>query len=113
MKNEYFVLAAILAFIYVIKVIKNGKFSITESIFWFFGSMLMLILSIFPKFFDFLALKLKIDYPPSLFFLICILFLLYINFRNSKKIAELDERNYELAQRISLLNLKNKIKEKK
>ncbi len=116
MKNEYFIIVAIISFLYVINVVKRGKFSINESILWLTGSCIIIILSLFPKMFDLLAIRLGIDYPPSLFFLICILFLLFINFRNSKKIAILEEKTIELSQQIALINstyVKDNIKKEK
>lgn len=103
MKNEYFIIVAFISFFYVIKTVKKGKFSINESILWFVGSVFILVLSFFPKLFDTLALKLGIEYPPSLFFLICILFLLFINFRNSRKIAILEEKTIEIAQSLAII----------
>ena len=74
--------------VYVITEVRKGKFSIKESIYWFLASLIMLILAIFPTLLDNLAAFLGIGYSPSLLFTICIIFLLFINFRSSRKIAE-------------------------
>ena len=103
MKNIYFIIFSVVVIIYVINIVKKKKFSIMESFWWFFASVLMLILSIFPHSIDYIALKLKIAYPPSLFFVICIIFLLFINFRNSKKISELQIKVIELGQEMAIL----------
>lgn len=108
MNNIYFIIIALIAIIYVINIVKRGNFSIEESIFWVFGSIVVLILAIFPKIIDKIAVFIGIDYPPSLFFVLCILFLLFINFRNSRKIAIQQGKIIELAQQIALL--KNKLK---
>ena len=63
----------------------------------------MLFLSIFPKSIDFVAKKIGVSYPPSLLFVLAIVFLLFINFRNSKRIAEQQLKIIELAQNIAVL----------
>lgn len=108
MKRIYFVIVAIIAIIYVIAEVRKGKFSIKESIYWFFASLIMLILAIFPYLLDNLARFLGIGYSPSLLFTICIIFLLFINFRNSRKIAEQEKKIIELGQNIALLKEINK-----
>lgn len=111
MRKIYFIIVAIAAIIYVVNQVRKSKFSIKESIYWFLASILILILAIFPTILDDLAGFIGIGYPPSLFFVMCILFLLFINFRSSRKIAEQQEKIIELAQRIAILD--EKIKDKK
>lgn len=109
MKNIYFVIVAVLFMIYMIVEIRKEKLSIKESFWWMMSSLLMLILALFPYSIDWIAEKLGIDYPPSLLFVICIVFLLFINFRNSKRISEQQIKIIDLAQNISLL--KERIKD--
>lgn len=115
MRNIYFVLIAILCVIYVIIQVRKKTFSIKESFWWFIASIVILILSIFPGIIDFVAIKLNISYPPSLLFVICIIFLLFINLRDSKRLGEQQEKIIELGQQVSLI--KNRLdkdeKEKK
>ena len=113
MKNVYFIIFSIVVIIYVINIVKKKKFSIKESFWWFFASILMLLLSIFPHSIDIIALKLNITYPPSLFFVICIIFLLFINFRNSKRIAELQTKIIELGQEMAIVKYELKKNENK
>lgn len=110
MKRIYFVIVAVIAIVYVITEVRKGKFSIKESIYWFLASLIMLILAIFPTLLDNLAAFLGIGYSPSLLFTICIIFLLFINFRSSRKIAEQEEKIIELAQDIALLKEENRKK---
>ena len=109
MKNIYFVIVAVLFMIYMLVEIRKEKLSIKESFWWMMSSLLMLILALFPYSIDWVAEKLGIDYPPSLLFVICIVFLLFINFRNSKRISEQQIKIIDLAQNISLL--KERIKD--
>lgn len=108
MKKIYFIIVALIAMIYVITVVRKNKFSIKESFYWFVASFIMLIFASFPKILDNVARFIGVDYPPSLLFVICIVFLLFINFRNSRRIAEQQEKIIELGQQISIL--KNKVK---
>ncbi len=103
MKNMYFIILAILVILYVVHEVRKKKFSIKESFWWIIASLIMLILAIFPYSIDRLAKFLNIAYPPSLLFVLCIIFLLFINFRNSKKIAEHQEKIIELAQHVAIL----------
>ena len=113
MKNIYFIILAIFAIFYIVHEVRKEKFSIKESFWWVVAAIIMLILAIFPYSIDSIAKFLNIDYPPSLLFVICIVFLLFINFKNSKKIAEHQEKIIELAQHVSLLENESQKGEKK
>lgn len=103
MKNIYFIILSILIIFYIGHNVKKGNFTIKESFWWILGSIFMLFLSIFPKSIDIVAKKIGVSYPPSLLFVLAIVFLLFINFRNSKRIAEQQLKIIELAQNIALL----------
>lgn len=111
--NYFFIVLAIIFIIYVYVNVKDQELSIKESFFWMVGSIVMLFLSMFYKMVDKVAVLLGVWYPPSLVFLIAIMFLLFINFRNSKKLYKQNERIIELAQKVSILEfeLENKNKE--
>lgn len=111
MKNIYFIILTIIIGIYIIIEVRNKKFNIKESFYWLMSALIMLILAIFPYSIDTLANWLGIDYPPSLLFVLCILFLLFINFRASKKITELQEKQTELEQNLALI--KKEVKDAK
>ena len=111
MNNCYFVVLAILVVFYVINIVRKKKFSIKESFWWFILSLVMLFLAIFPYSIDWLAQKLNISYPPSLLFVICVVFLLFINFRDSKRISELQMKVVELGQELAIV--KEKVKNDK
>lgn len=110
MNNFYFILMSIVFIFYIVHEVRKKKLSIKESFWWTFAAFLMLILSVFPYSIDFVAEFLNISYPPSLLFVLCIVFLTFINFKNSKKIAEQQEKIIELAQRQALLDAKIKNK---
>lgn len=110
MDNKYFIILSLIVMLYVINIVRKKKFSIKESFWWVIGSVVMLLLSIFPYSIDLFAEKLDIAYPPSLLFVICIFFLLFINFRFSKRISDLQMKVVELGQELSIL--KEKVNEK-
>ena len=105
--NYFFIFVAIIFICYVFNIIKKGEFSVEESIFWVIGTMGVLILSIWPKLLDKVANKLDINYPPSLLFLITSIFLLFIIFRDTKKISKQNDKIIEIAQRVSILEYEN------
>ncbi len=108
MKKIYFIIIAVFAFIYIIYEVRQRKFSIKESFWWVVASIVMLFLAIFPYSIDWIAKKFNVSYGPSLLFVFCIIFLIFINFRNSKKIAEQQEKIIELAQQVAILKEKNR-----
>ncbi len=103
MKKIYFIVLTLLIGLYIINDVRRNRFSIKESIYWIFGVGIMLFLAVFPQCIDGIATFLGISYPPSLLFVICIIFLILINFRNSKKIVILQEEVIELEQNITIL----------
>lgn len=107
MKNSYFIIVALFILFYVVHVVRLKKLSIKESFWWVIGAIIVLVLSIFPKSIDVIAGFFGVTYPPTLMFVFCILFLLMMNFRNSARVSEQNEKIMELAQQVSIL--KNKI----
>lgn len=111
MNNSYFIVLSILLLLYVINIVRKKTFSIMESFWWFVGAIIMLLLSIFPYSIDWIAKQLNISYPPSLLFIVCIVFLLLQNFRDSKRISELQVKVIELGQELAIV--KEKVNRKK
>ncbi len=103
MKKMYFIIMALICMIYIIAEVRKKKFSIKESFWWLVASVVMLLLAIFPYSINWLAKIFGVEYPPSLFFVFCIIFLTFINFRNSKKLSEQQEKIIELAQQVSII----------
>ena len=106
MNNTYFIIISVLILLYIINSVRKKTFSIKESFWWFMGGILMLILSIFPYSIDWFAEKLNIDYPPSLLFILAIIFLLFRNFKDSKRISELQIKTIDLAQELAVVKEK-------
>ena len=106
--NIVFVVMALFAVIFILSSAREGKMSVNESFFWFAGSIAMLVLALFPKIIDKIAAWAGVDYPPSLLFVGCIVFLVMINVRMTKKISVQQEKIISLAQDLAILkNNKN------
>lgn len=108
MNNIYFIIISIIVLLYVINIVRKKQFSIKESFWWVLSAIIMLLLSIFPYSIDWVAKRLNISYSPSLLFVICVIFLLFINFRNSRKISELQMKVVELGQELAIVKEKTK-----
>ena len=102
MKNIYFIILSVLVIIYIFYSIRRDKLSIKTSFGWFIISIIMLLLSIFPKSIDWVAVKLGVAYPPTLLLTLCIVLLLIQNFNSSKKIYDLQEKLNYLEQDITI-----------
>ena len=97
--------------IYIFHEIRLKRFTIKESFWWVLATLGMLILSIFPYCIDKIAAFMGIAYPPSLLFVLCDIYLVFIIFRNSKRITEQQAKITELSQTLAIL--KEKVNEKK
>ena len=110
MNNIYFIILSVMVLLYVVNIVRKKKFSIKESFWWIIAVLIMLILSIFPYSIDWIAKKIGVAYPPSLLFVACIVFLVLINFRDSRRISELQMKVVELGQELAIIKAKNKDK---
>jgi len=73
-----------------------------NSFLWFFGSVIVLVLSLVPKLLDTLAKFIGISYPPALLFLVSILFLFAVVLNQSIQISVLNDRIKDLAQKLAI-----------
>ena len=103
MKNIYFIILSLIIILYMLYSIRKNTLSIKTSFVWVMLSLIMLLLSIFPKSIDWLALKLGITYGPTLLLTGCVVLLLVQNFNSSKKIYDLQEKLNFLEQEITIM----------
>lgn len=82
-----------------------------ESVLWMLGCIAMIVLSLFPKSMDGLAAFIGIDYPPSLYFFIAIMFLGILIFRLITQMEDSKRKSDALARKVALLE--NEIEEMK
>lgn len=107
--NWFFIAVALFVTILVLVQTLSKNLPEKESVLWMLGCLVMIVISIFPKSMDSIARFLGIDYPPSLYFLIAIIFLAFLVFRLSMQMENNKRKCDTLARRIALLE--NAIKE--
>ena len=103
MKNIFFIIAALVVMIYMFISIRKNKLSIANSFIWIVFCIGLLVLSIFPKSLDWLAVAIGVDYPPALFLSITVVILFIMVFVQSKKIEELQKKVIDLGQEFSIV----------
>ena len=103
------ILAGIIFLLAVINVVKKQRSFERESFYWVISAIGMLVLAINPKIIIIISKIVNIKYPPSLLFLIAILFIFYLLFKLTCQISNLREQNKELAQ--ESIVLKRRFKE--
>ena len=99
----FFIFLAIIFMCMVLSKVKKKKFFERESFLWFLGSILAIILAAFPNIIKVVAKWTGIEYPPSVLFLVAIIFLLYLLFRQSEQVSLLKEQTKDLGQRLVVL----------
>jgi len=97
---------SLLLLITIVELIRRGMLKERYALLWLFSSVVILILSIWRKLLDRVAVWLGIVYPPSLLFLVAFLFLLLIILHFSVVVSNLSERNKVLAQDLALIRAK-------
>jgi|AGTN01.3.fsa_nt_gi Uncharacterized conserved protein len=98
-------LALLFSIMIITKTIKRKLFE-KESLIWLLLMVVVIIFGISPNLIITLANWVGIDYPPSLLFLLSILFLLILVFRLTTQITALNSRIKELGQQIAIINEK-------
>lgn len=108
MNNIPFIIIAVLTIIYIIISIRREKLSVATSFGWILFCLAMLFLSIFPKSLDWLSAQLGISYPPALLLTICVVIIFISNFRDDKKVDELEKKVIDLSEELNILKSEKK-----
>lgn len=108
-ETVFFAVAGVTFLLAVINVVKKQRSFERESFYWVISAIGMLVLAINPKIIIIISKIVNIKYPPSLLFLIAILFIFYLLFKLTCQISNLREQNKELAQ--ESIVLKRRFKE--
>lgn len=101
--NWFFLAVALIVTIIVLTQTLSKKLPEKESFLWMFGCLVIIVLSIFPKSMDNIARFVGVDYPPSMFFLIAILFLALLIFRLYTQMEDNKRKCDILARKVALL----------
>lgn len=94
---------SIAIFVLVIWLIRERRLREKYALLWLLTSIFVILLTISRQLLEFAALAVGIYYPPSLLFLLGLLFLLLVNIGHSVSLSRLTESNQKLAQEIALL----------
>ena len=94
--------ASVWAVYIVIKNIRKSKMLISDSLFWFFFSVLLLILAIFPQISYVFSHLLGVQSPANLVFLVVFAVLIYCLFKQTLRISLLEKKVQELTQHIAI-----------
>ena len=101
-----FILASILTFVFVITKIRKQGMNIDKSIVWILWSILLLIISVFPKLADFISSSLGFMTTSNFIFTLFIFFL----FDQVSQISKLQEKQKELIQKLSIKEYRDQSK---
>lgn len=113
MNQLFFIIIGIIALLYVTHIVRRNKLPIKESFWWLIGAVAMLVLAIFPQILNWFSLLIGIAYPPALLLTMCVIFLLFILFKDSRRIADLQTKSIELEQQLAILkNQSQKLNQK-
>ncbi len=102
----HFSILGIFFILIVLVKVRNKVFSEVKSILWILGAILLSLIPFFPGSITYLSNLAGIVYAPSFLFLIGIIFILIILFRQEQDVSILLERVKELAQKNALLEEK-------
>lgn len=104
LKSKIIVFAlSLILFIFVFRLITKRKMRIEHSILWLIVSLVLIAMTLWQRLADQIAHLVGIDYPPSLYFTIAIIFALVMLFYYSVEISKLKEQNKTLNQEFSII----------
>lgn len=95
----------------VIWLIRGGRLREKYALLWLFTGVLVIAMAASRRVLETLAIAIGISYPPSLLFLLGLLFLLLVNIGYAVSLSRLSQSNHKLAQEIALL--KRELEEKR
>lgn len=90
-------------FLFVIWLIRERRLREKYALLWLLTSLFVIMLTASRHILEVTALSLGIYYPPSLLFLVGVLFLLMVAIGQSVTLSRLSDSNHKLAQEVALL----------
>lgn len=96
------IIVSFLTFVFIVRSIRNAKVKIEDSVLWFCFAGLLLVVSIFPGVFYWLASVTGIQTTSNFVFLFFIFILLVLCFRSSLRISQADTKIKELTQQLAI-----------
>lgn len=98
------IIASMLSFILCVKKIKQAKLKVENSMVWLFGSIILILMSIFSNIVEWISAKLGFMAPVNFVFFTLIAFLLIEVYLSNLKITELNEKIKNLSHYIAIEN---------
>jgi hypothetical protein len=89
----------------VLEMVRRRRFSEGYALLWLLAGLALLILSFWRELLEVLARAVGIFYPPTALFVLAFGFVLLIIVQQSAMICELERRNTDLEQRLTILAL--------
>lgn len=105
------VVVSVLTAFFVIRKIRKSQFKITDSLYWIFFCIFVLVLSIFPQITYYFSGKLGFESPSNFVFVFFIFLLLIKIFLSSVKISKLENTLSDLIQKYAIDHQHNKPEE--
>ena len=102
------IISSLIAFVLCVTKIKQSKLKVTNSVIWMFGSIVLILMSIFSDAVEWLSAKLGFIAPVNFVFLIIIGFLLIQTFIDNIRITNLNDKVKDLNHYIALKEYKDK-----
>ena len=96
------IVGSLISFLLCVKKIKQAKLKVENSIVWFLGSILLIVMSIFSGGVEWISVQLGFEAPVNFVFVVIITFLLIEVYLNNIKITELNEKIKNLDHYIAL-----------
>ena len=93
---------------FAISLLVRKKINERNTLVWLVSCVIIVILSINPELLDAIAVKVGVNYPPSLLFLFSVLVLLLLALYQSIQISALQEKMKELSQYIALQHVQER-----
>ena len=90
-------------FAFVLWLVRERRLREKYAILWLTTSLFIILLTVSRRVLEVAALSIGIYYPPSLLFLVGVLFLLMVTIGHSVTLSRLSESNHNLAQEVALL----------
>ena len=90
-------------FAFVIWLVRERRLREKYALLWLSTSLFIIMLTVSRRVLEVAALSIGIFYPPSLLFLVGVLFLLMVTIGHSVTLSRLSESNHNLAQEVALL----------
>ena len=97
----------VLIFSISIIMLVNRRLNESNSILWLLFGVMSLLVGCFPDILTLMAGWLKIDYPPALLFLLAIVIMMLMVFKQSTDISEMQTKINELATLLSIMSEEN------